>query len=196
MSNILNFEKLLTLPSVLEPSTVYFVVNQTNSAFIDGYVSDVDGLTAKKLWSLEDTQQYITNALLNTSLTNITIVNDIFERDNLSLSKSFFVLVKDATSDPTVLSGSASYVWDFPNQTWIKLSEYESLDISFDWNSIINRPNKTKEEIEDAVDKKHAHGNLTILEGIGEDINQKLTYKGVVVGSGGSASMKWSKEEW
>ena len=45
----------------------------------------------------------------------------------------------DATGDSTVASGGASYIYDGSN--WIKISEFESMDVLVDWIDIQNKPN-------------------------------------------------------
>lgn len=72
----------------------------------------------------------------------IIIVNTITERNLLSPTQNLTVFVRDATLDPTVSVGWATYLYDFDNTTWIKKSEGESLDINIvqDWSNILNKP--------------------------------------------------------
>lgn len=192
MSNTVLFEKVLALPETLVPGTLYAVQSQLDSNYIDLYISTNDGLGVKKIWGIDDTTNAISAAFDNTNLTNITIVETIEERNSLAPIKPIFVLVKDATSDQTVTSGAASYVYDPNIFEWIKLSEFESLDIDFNWDFIKNKPNSLVSEIDDAVSKKHSHQNQELLNSFSEDNNLNLLFKGAPVGS----AIRWSKEEW
>lgn len=74
----------------------------------------------------------IVTALGNLDLTNNAhLVANIDARDALqpSLTKSGFVLVVDATDDPTVDVGAALYFYDKVGDAFTKVSEYESLDL-------------------------------------------------------------------
>lgn len=84
------------------------------------------------------------------------IVNDIAERDELSVPKGQQVLVLDATGDSTVTSGSATYIW---NDEWIKLSESESMDVVLQWANIINKPTEFPPQ-----SHTHSIANVTGLE--------------------------------
>lgn len=62
-------------------------------------------------------------------ISNITIVDNISERDMLNTTLYQHVIVKDATGDPTVTTGSAEYYFNVISNTWNKISEKESLDL-------------------------------------------------------------------
>ena len=72
----------------------------------------------------------------------IIIVNTITERNLLSPTQNLTVFVRDATLDPTVSVGWATYLYDFDNTTWIKKSEGESLDIVIvqSWDNVTGKP--------------------------------------------------------
>lgn len=46
----------------------------------------------------------------------------------------------DASADPTVDSGSATYVYSTAQSVWIKIAEAESMDVVLDWALIQNKP--------------------------------------------------------
>ena len=71
--------------------------------------------------------------------TGAKVVADIPTRDALTPEEGQIVYVKDATGDASVTSGGASYIYDGTN--WIKISEFESLDVVLDWANIQNKPN-------------------------------------------------------
>ena len=67
------------------------------------------------------------------------VVADITARDALaSVTSGQIAYVVDATGDTTVGSGGASYIYDGAN--WIKISEFESLDMVVDYNDLQNKP--------------------------------------------------------
>ena len=67
------------------------------------------------------------------------VVVDITARDALTTAEGLIAYVVDATGDSTVKSGGASYIYDGSN--WIKISEFESMDMIIDWTDIQNKPN-------------------------------------------------------
>lgn len=54
---------------------------------------------------------------------------DIAERDLLEMTKNSLVLVADATADATVDAGAAMYFYNVADDSWLKIAEYESLDL-------------------------------------------------------------------
>ena len=85
-------------------------------------------------------------------------VADIAERDALSgnLPEGALVTVLDASGDPTVSSGPATYVWD--GSSFVKVAESEGLDQTVAWDDISGRPTSAVPDIDDAVGKRHEHG--------------------------------------
>ncbi len=70
----------------------------------------------------------------------IQIMADIAARDSLTPTTNLPIYVKDATGDPTVTIGGAFYIYEIDTNSWIKLSEMESIDIVQDWLNIIGKP--------------------------------------------------------
>lgn len=91
-------------------------------------------------------ERMIAEAVIST-----VIVDTIADRDALTPTNGQQVLVIDATGDPTVDSGAATYVWREDPGEWIKLSEAESMDVVLDWSKIQNGPASTPAEIDAAV---------------------------------------------
>jgi len=72
----------------------------------------------------------VSTAIGNLDLSNSAVLAaDIAARDALELTKNSFVLVSDATGDATVDVGAALYFYNVADDTWLKIAEYESLDI-------------------------------------------------------------------
>lgn len=100
-----------------------------------------------------------------------------------------FVMVNDASDDPTVTSGWAIYrrnsstEYNSLENGWTKVSENESLDIKAEWATFSQTgPKKTVEEIDEAVELRHSHTNLIVLDEIDVDETNHLTYKGNQIG--------------
>lgn len=161
MANILKIRKVTSLPSTYDASTMYLVRSETAGLF-EIYVSSDDGATVRHLINQAEIQSMITNAIAGFS--TVDVVANIAARDALNPSVVKQVIVLDATGDPTVSSGSATYVYDLTNTTWVKISEAESLDVVLQWNNIVGRPSSTVAEIDDAVAKRHTHGNKPVLD--------------------------------
>ena len=86
-------------------------------------------------------------------------------------------LVLDASGDPTVTAGAATYVYDTVTTTWYKVSESESLDVVLDWANFQNKPTSAVADIGDAVAKRHSHANKLVLDDV-SDASGALAYKG------------------
>lgn len=56
---------------------------------------------------------------------------NIAARDALEPTKNIFALVEDASGDATVDTGSALYFYNSATDTWVKVAEYESMDVIF-----------------------------------------------------------------
>lgn len=186
--SILKIHKVTALPQTLEANSIYLVAPPSKPQYIEMYVTGTSASTVKRILNDEDVQAMI-NATLQ-GFNNIRVVANITERNNLSPSSAMFVLVLDATGDPTVSSGSASYVWNPSGNQWIKIAEYESMDLVLQWSSIQGRPNSTPEDIDDAVAKKHMHTNMTQLNKVGEDAQGNLMYGGAY------PKIAWDTTNW
>lgn len=164
------------LPVTLEPYSIYYVAPASKPNYVEIYVSDATGSTAKRVLNDADIQAMIDSSI--SGLSSIPVVDDIAERDALTPTANQFVYVIDATADPTVTSGSASYLYNVASTTWIKVTEYESLDLVLSWANLQDKPTSTVADIDDAVARKHSHSNKTELDKIGEDGNGYFTYNG------------------
>lgn len=162
------------LPQTLEPNSIYLIAPPAKPNYFEMYVVGNTTSAVKRIITQDDVQAMIDASLSGVS--EITIVNNITERNALNPTRNMFVLVLDATGDSTVSSGSASYVYRASTQEWIKIAEYESMDIVVQWSQIQGRPNSTPADIDDAVAKRHTHTNMTQLNKIGEDANGNLLY--------------------
>jgi hypothetical protein len=177
MANILKIRKVNTLPGTYDPSTLY-MVKSAESGLFDLYVSTDDGASARHLISKPEITSMINTAIA--SFSTVQVVATIAARDALNPTTTTQVIVVDATGDATVASGTATYVYDLANTTWVKISESESMDVVLQWSNIQGKPSSAVADIEDAVDRRHSHANSSVLSGL-SDIGGALAYGGAPV---------------
>jgi hypothetical protein len=167
--------KVTSLPTQLQPNSLYFVSVSGNAALMEVYVTDNAGTAARHVVNSSEIQTMINNSL--SAFHELIIVNDITARNALlPLTSIKYVYVKDATGDSTVKSGGATYLYDVSGSAWVKISEAESLDVVFNWSSLSGGPSSTPSQIDSAVAASHSHGNKSYLDKVGEDSNGNLLY--------------------
>lgn len=176
-----------SLPAVLEAYAVYLVAPASKPNYVEMYVSDSTGSTAKRILTDTDIQSMITAAMA--SANQVQVVANIAARNALTPVGSWHFYVQDASDDPTVDAGGAGYLWDTTNEVWVKLYEAESLDIQLDWDGLQGKPSSSVADIDDAVAKAHTHTNKSTLDKLGED-GDGLTFAGAPVTS------QWASTEW
>lgn len=184
--------KLTAVPTLpCEGNAVFFVAPQGKPNYIEIYVSNSAGTALKRLLTDTDIQ-----ALIDASISGLSgempILANIAARNALSPTKNTQVLVLDATGDPTVTSGAATYLYRVSTTSWIKLSEAESLDLVLQWANIQGKPTSSPTAIDTAVGNSHVHnGNLTQLNKIGENADGFFTYNNALPKSGWEGTVAW-----
>ena len=182
--------KLTAVPSLpCDPNAVFFVAPQGKPNYIEIYVSNSAGTALKRLLTDVDIQALIDASI--SGLGEMPIVADIAARNALSLNKNTQVLVLDATGDPTVTSGAATYLYQFSATSWIKLNEAESIDLVLQWVNIQGRPTSSPTAIDTAVSNSHTHTNKTQLDKIGENADGFLTYNNAFPKIGWEGTIAW-----
>jgi hypothetical protein len=174
---VIKIHKTTSLPGTLEGHSVYLVAPSAKPNYVEMYVTNADGSAARRIINSDDIQAMI-DASIAASTAKIEIVADIAARNALTPTNGKYVLVLDATGDPTVNSGAASYVWRAATSQWIKLTEYESMDLTITWAMIQGKPTSSPSAIDSAVANSHTHANMTQLGKVGEDSNGDFTYNG------------------
>lgn len=162
--------KVTSLPAALEVHSWYLVINGN---YVETYVTDAEA-KARLVGNTIMIKELIGDAL--TDFNTLIIRDTIAQRDALNLEANSFVLVTDASADATVNSGSALYVYNETTGSFVKIQEYEALDMSITWSNIQGKPNSTVAAIDDAVNKRHSHPNASVLNALG--YNEGLTYEG------------------
>lgn len=178
----MRISRVLQVPALVDvtPSTIYIVKAPANP-FAEIYLSTNTGDAIHRLPTRQDIDDFITDRL--TAFNNIEVVADIAARDALQAGSVVLALVLDASADPTVQSGSAMYLFAPNTVTWHKVSEFESLDLQFTWDSLSGKPQSSPEDIDDAVEKAHEHSNKTVLDELSDNSGQ-LHYKNQPIASG------------
>ena len=169
----LRIERVLALPGTITGSTMY-VVKSAEAGLADVYFSNQDGTEVRHVIKKSEIESMVSTAV--TDFTNIQVVADITARDALAPTRNVLALVIDASADTTVTAGAALYVYQLDTTTWIKVSEFESLDVTLTWAAIQNKPMAAVADIDDAVAKRHTHANSAMLDKIGEDVHGHLLY--------------------
>lgn len=177
---ILTICKETALPGVLQANAMYLIAPPSKPDYVEIYITDKNGTVAKRIPTTDDIQSLInaaTGAIDPGS--KLEIVANITARDLLAPTGNITVVVLDATDDPNVATGAATYVYELSTTTWHKISEAESMDLVLDWVNVTNKPNSSVADIDDAVSKRHSHSNLTQLNKIDQDAEGNFTYGGV-----------------
>lgn len=185
---LVNFYAVTTLPSTLEPDSLYFVQNGT---FAESYITSASG-EARAMGNSSMINTRIAQALADFEGGGsgvLLIADDIAARDALELAASTLVLVIDASADATVGTGSALYAWNAPVEAWIKVAEYESMDVVVAWDSITGRPTSSPAQIDSAVSASHTHVNKAVLDDLSDSAGL-LRYKGAPIPS------EWATKNW
>lgn len=186
----IKFYKVSVLPGGLQPNSVYYV---ENANYAETYVTNNAGV-AKSVGNTA-----MINALADArvaaglaGLDALQIVANIAARNALAgNNRNQMVLVVDATGDATVAAGSALYAFRNSDDTWLKLTEYESLDVVVQWANISGKPTSAVALIDDAVTKRHDHANKAVLDLITAP-SGVMNYNGQPVGG----SPAWTNTDW
>lgn len=146
-----------TLPTTFSPSGMYFVKGATHADKFKLYLATVDGASVRRLPTADDVTDEIAAAI--TMLSAIEYAETIAARDLMNPPANTLVYVANATGDATVAVGGATYFYVHATDTFVKVSEAESMDLSITWTALTGKPTSTPAAIDDAVSK--AHNTLT-----------------------------------
>lgn len=188
VTTAIKFYKLTAVPTTWDTDALYAITNATDSSLVELYVTSASG-TPRHIINKSEIQTLITNAI--SASTDILIVNDIAERNALTLTTVKYVYVKNATADTTVVSGGATYIYNPADSSWTKVSEAESLDVVLQWANIQGKPSSTTAQIDTAVANTHTHANKTQLDKIGEDANGNMLYNSNLPHTGWEGTPSW-----
>ena len=184
----LTIQRVNALPGTLVAETIYLVKTGSELTLtVTGNTGAVVATTVSKA----DVNTAISTAIGALDVSNsVEFAANIAARDAMTLTKSAFVYVADATADATVSAGAAMYLYDLANTTWHKVTEYESLDLELSWDNIDGKPSAPAEAIDSAVTYSHIHENMDVLDQL-SDVGGKLQYNGEDVGGVISNGNEW-----
>lgn len=175
MSDMIQFAKVTALPATLVPNTVY-LVGAGAADELRLYMTNNAGTATRHIVDKSEIQTMITNTV--TGYGNAVVVDDIATRNALAPTSIQIAVVKNATADPTVVVGAATYVYDLALTTWIKIAEHSVIDLVPTWAALQDKPTSSVTAIDDAVAKVHVHANKTQLDEISEDAGQNFMFRG------------------
>lgn len=189
----ITIQKVLSFPTENLTPNAMFLTKQGTELVIG--VVDKTGTSVVQTITTAKIQELIGQAIANMAPTGGTleIVPDIEARDALELDANAFVLVLDATGDDTVKAGAALYVYNFAvageedGQPWIKVAEYESLDVELKWENITGGPTSAPGDIDATV---------TFVAKLGEDDDGDLTFNGEKVKAETAGGLEMTSNEW
>lgn len=174
--------KTTSVPSTPVANAIYLV---STGSFVEMYVTSTAGVM-KRIPVESDVQGWINDALAG--INGVMIVADIAARNALTLTSNAFVYVIDATGDATVSVGAAMYLYNLGTTSWIKVTEYESLDLVMSWVNLTGKPSSSPAAIDAAVTAA-THSNRTVLDLLGAS-SGALTYDGNAV------TTQWGTTDW
>lgn len=180
--------KETALPGTLQANSIYLIAPVGSPDYVEMYVTGTSAATVKRILNEADIQAMISAFLSGAA--NMDIVADIAARDALTPVNGSMCLVLDASADATVVAGAAAYVYQLSTAAWIKIAEYESMDLELTWAALQNKPTSSVADIDDAVSKRHSHTNKTQLDKVGEDGSGYLTYNGSL------PKIAWDSASW
>ena len=183
--------RVTALPEPLEAYAVYLVAPPGVEDYVEMYVVNSTGTKARRIIKESDIKTLIDTAIQDKvkPISEIRVVADGKALGELD-STAVFAYVKDAKTVPgsEVKDGGATFIRD--GLSWVKVAEAESLDVVLKWDDIQGKPSASKEDIDDAVTKKHTHTNKTQLDKVDEDENGNFTY------GGNPVATAWSTTAW
>lgn len=168
----IRFAKVTEIPVPVEPNMIY-AVTEPQSGLMTLWMSNYFGSGTRMLPSGYHVLQMVNEAI--NQFNNIQVV-DTYDQLASFTNKLNVVLVRDATLDPSVNSGSALYLYNKPEARWIKVTEFESMDVVYRWEDIQGKPVSSAANIDSMVFQRHSHDNLEQLSKIGEDADQHFMY--------------------
>lgn len=171
----LSLFKETVVPAQLEANALYFIAPAGQAGVLELYMTDNAGGATRAIIDAAVVQGMIDSSLATAS--SAVFADDIAARDALTLKDKLTVIVLDATADPDVSSGGATYIYRASNTSWIKQSEAESMDVSITWAALLNKPTSSVAQIDAAVAAVHSHTNKTELDKVGE-ADGEMTYGG------------------
>lgn len=173
----LTITRVTSLPFPLDNNTLYIVRDPATSE-IYLHCTGRDATIMAKTIRSQDVANMIATASLG--FTSVVITRNIGDMQALSYTKNTFIYVDDATTDPTVEFGAASYIYNAATGQFAKVAQ--AIIPPTDWDDIVGRPDAVPDDIDDAVTRRHGHINKATLDALSE-IEGRLCLNGAPVSS-------------
>ena len=179
--------RVTTLPSAITPSTMY-ILKSPASAVAEVYFSNTDGTQLVP----GVTEQFISDkfaSLLSSGMGEIQIVDTINDRNRTSKNGNCLIMVIDATGDGFGSTGTTLYLYRAINSSYFRISSFDENQNAIGntggtgpvwWDMVQGRPVSTPEQIDQAVQDRHSHGNKDTLDRIGVTPDGVLTVDGKI----------------
>lgn len=164
--------------------------NPTQHTHIEGEITDLDKYTKNevdnKLSQKQNNIGYIPENIANKGIANGYASLDSNAKIPLSqlpdTAKQQTYVVDNGTERSTLssliegdkcfeVSTGDSYIWN--GTEWLISAKADWENVNLQWVNIIDKPNSSVSNIDDAVDKKHEHNNLTLLQSITQTLIDK-----------------------
>lgn len=175
----IDFYKLSALPANPQPNSVYFIASSESPDLLEVFVTNSNASSPHRHTLRRSEVQAMIDASTGGGVNELNIYNTIAARDASNPTQTVFGYVIDATGDPTVNSGGATYIYRVDNSTWIKVSESESMDLVLSWANITGKPASSPAEIDNAVNlaetaSQPGHGHsIGDVSGLGDALAGK-----------------------
>jgi hypothetical protein len=158
--SVMSFFKVETLPETLVANAIYFVPD-IGSTFVNIFVTDSSGQSMRSTVSTHAIRSIAQVSTTNTVVKSVATFSGLSELDPLYTKIAFVI---DASGDSTVKSGAATYIFNTTINSWVKVAEFESMDVSLVWANILDKPNSTPTQIDNSVLYSHHHANKNIID--------------------------------
>lgn len=181
MSTPFIIQRVSTLPSDKQVNTLYIerVAGTTEAqlTFV-GDTPDSIATTYGKYAAGIDIAEAVGKA------TAVFVFSDVESmRGSQGPSKDAIAFVKDASGDEVVTGVSAVYFYEAASATWLLAMNGDGSETSTNWDDIVGRPLASATAIDSAVTESHTHENKQVLDLIGVNTENTLTYNGKEVSS-------------
>jgi len=126
--------KVLSLPVTLAPNTIYATKDGASGSIL--HLTNTLGSVVFSTPSL---------AVIDSRVASVTggiVVYSTYADMTSSAAPTTNTMlhVIDATGDTTVLAGGATYLYVLSTANYVKISEFESMDLILSWDNILNKP--------------------------------------------------------
>ena len=200
----MQINKVTTVPALasVNDNSLYFSVDSENVDLMNLSLVSSDSALMRSLISETSVTTDITTALGQDQHMYIAADMDALETLNDSLTVAagnaspanhlVWVIAPQVGLDPdsSVITGSATYLWDTNGQAYTKVFEAESMDLVFDWADVINTPvmpTSTAAEIDQMVTNINLlQTNVANLFTASESAGGDIIYNGSTLSNAGN----------